>query len=74
MARKWTKAVATYNGGKSYTFRGFQFKLNRPVNVTNESTAKALERKQTFSVQHEYVDADEPKPAVVKQKRVRRRG
>ncbi len=77
MAKKWKKAVITYNGGVSLTVRGHQFKLNRPVTVLNESLAKKLAKKKNFSVQHEYVDVDEPKPATakpVKKKRTRRSG
>lgn len=74
MAKDWKKAIATYHGGKSYTFRGTQFRENRPVTIMNKETAKRLERKRSFSVQHEFTETDEPKPATKPVKKKRARG
>jgi hypothetical protein len=61
MAKRWKKAVVTYNGGLSYEFRGTRFRQGRSVQVNNESLAKALDGRKGFSVQHEFVEvADAP--------------
>lgn len=56
MAKRWKKAVVTYNGGLSYEFRGNRFRQGRPVQVTSESVARSLEGKKGFSVQHEFAE------------------
>jgi len=36
-----------------------KFRQGRPLPVSNESLARALEGRQGFSVQHEFTDADD---------------
>lgn len=64
MARKFKKAFATYNGGKSYQFRGVTFKQGRAVPIHDERLAKALDSKKGMSVQFEYteVEVEDTKP------------
>ena len=59
MAKKFKKAVITYNGGFSYQFRGKLFKQARPVKISDESLAKALDGKKDCSVQMEYVEVED---------------
>ena len=63
MAQKFKKAFVTYNGGKSYQFRGKVFKQARAVPIHDENMAKALRGKKGMSVQMEYMEAEDPKPS-----------
>lgn len=66
MAKQFKKAVVTYNGGLSYTFRGTVFKQSRPTTVSSEKLARALDGMKGFSVQMEFSevpDEDEGKTA-----------